>query len=357
MRSIGIDIGKKKCVICIMDASGKILEETSYDNTKKDAERFAKRVKKKYRRCQAACESTRTMWLKSVSAFEKAKIPIKVANTRKMKIISDMDKKTDPVDARKIANALRLEQIPECHIASPKTRALRGLLRYRIFVVQRRTRDINALRDILRIHDEDVSGAVYATKNLKALSEIKLDDLLENMVMQNLVDSIKYNTENIGKIEDEIRRQAAASDDARILMSMTGIDSFAAMLVASEIDGIKRFRTAKELVSWAGMCPTVHQSGDTMYLGRMKKDGNRRVNWVMIQAAWVAAGSNDQRLKAYYERCKARSGGKSVIAATHLANKMLRIIWAMLTNRTLYSTHDKDSYRRKLTKVDKAASS
>ena len=127
------------------------------------------------------------------------------------------------------------------------------------------------MRDILRIHDEDVSGAVYATKNLKALSEIKLDDLLENMVMQNLVDSIKYNTENIGKIEDEIRRQAAVSDDARILMSMTGIDSFAAMLVASEIDGIKRFRTAKELVSWAGMCPTVHQSGDTMYLGRIEK--------------------------------------------------------------------------------------
>ena len=62
MRSIGIDIGKKKCVICIMDASGKILEETSYDNTKKDAERFAKHMKKKYRRCQAACESTGTMW-------------------------------------------------------------------------------------------------------------------------------------------------------------------------------------------------------------------------------------------------------------------------------------------------------
>ena len=173
MRSIGIDIGKKKCVACIMDASGKILEETSYDNTKKDAEKFAKHMKKKYRRCQAACESTGTMWLKSVSAFEKAKMPIKVANTRK------------------IANALRLEQTPECYIASPKTRALRELLRHRIFVVQRRTRDINALHDMLRRYDEDVSGAVYSMKNLKALPELKLEDLLENTVMQSLVDSIR----------------------------------------------------------------------------------------------------------------------------------------------------------------------
>ena len=58
-------------------------------------------------------------------------------------------------------------------------------------------------------------------------------------------------------------------------MSMTGIDYYAAMLLASEIDGIGRFASPKKLVSWAGMCPTVHQSGNTMYPGRMKKDSTQ----------------------------------------------------------------------------------
>ena len=65
-------------------------------------------------------------------------------------------------------------------------------------------------------------------------------------------------------------------------MSMIAIDSFAAMLLASEIGGIKRFRTVKEFVSWAGICPSVHQSGDKTYMGRMKKNSKRRVNWIMI---------------------------------------------------------------------------
>ena len=151
---------------------------------------------------------------------------------------------------------------------------------------------------------------------MEALSEIKPNNSLENMIIHDLVDSIRYSTKNITKIEEEIRKQAATSYDAWILMSMTAIDSIAVMLFASKIDWIKIFRTVKEFVSWAGICPTIHQSGDKTHMDRMKKDSNRLVNWTMIQAAWVAAGNNDQRLKAHYERCKARGGGQSVIAAT-----------------------------------------
>ena len=86
-------------------------------------------------------------------------------------------------------------------------------------------------------------------------------------------------------------------------MSMTGIDYFfSAMLISSEIGDISRFRTAGKLVSWCGLCPTVHQSGTSMYMGRMKKeDGNKKINWIMIQAANTAASRTDNdRLKKYY---------------------------------------------------------
>ena len=44
-------------------------------------------------------------------------------------------------------------------------------------------------------------------------------------------------------------------------MSMTGIDYFSAMMIASEIGDITRFRTPEKLVSWSGLCPSIHQSG------------------------------------------------------------------------------------------------
>ena len=53
---------------------------------------------------------------------------------------------------------------------------------------------------------------------------------------------------------------------------------FAAAFLASEIGDMRRFKSARSLVSWAGMCPTARQSGDSLYHGRMKKDANRKVN-------------------------------------------------------------------------------
>ena len=128
-------------------------------------------------------------------------------------------------------------------------------------------------------------------------------------------------------------------------MSMTGIDYYAAMLLASEVDGIGRFASPKKLVSWAGMCPTVHQSGNTMYHGRMKKDSNRKANWVLIQAAHVAV-LYDGRMRDYYERMKKTH--HSSIAITHVANKMIKIIWHMLTGRICTGTETRNSIRKSL---------
>ena len=112
-------------------------------------------------------------------------------------------------------------------------------------------------------------------------------------MLHRYVRGIRHHNAELGLLERKIAGHASASEDARILMSMTGIDYFAAMLLASEIDGIGRFASPKKLVSWAGMCPTVHQSGNTMYHGRMKKDSNRKVNRVLIQAAHVAVLYSD----------------------------------------------------------------
>ncbi|MDG6904848.1 MAG: transposase [Nitrososphaerota archaeon] len=73
---IGIDIGKKKCVTCLMEQDGTILEQSSYPNTLLDAYRFAKHALEKYDQCKAVVESTANMWLKTFEAFESNGIEI-----------------------------------------------------------------------------------------------------------------------------------------------------------------------------------------------------------------------------------------------------------------------------------------
>jgi len=125
------------------------------------------------------------------------------------------------------------------------------------------------------------------------------------------------------------------------------------MMLALEIGDITRFPSPKNFVSWLGLCPGLYQSGDTLVLGRMKKDSNGRARWVLIQAARVAART-DPRMRELYERVKARKGASK--AAVRVANKMAVIIWHMLTERKPYEQVKEGLYRSKLKNVKRIAS-
>ena len=204
---------------------------------------------------------------------------------------------------------------------------MRQLLRERNNLVKARTQAINQLHSLLDRYDlnpKDFTQDIWREKALKALDSESLADPNDDYVLHWYVRGIRHHNAELGLLERKIAGHASASEDARILMSMTGIDCYAAMLLASEIDGIGRLASPRKLVSWAGMCPTVHQSGNTMYHERMKKDSNRKINRVLIQAAHVAV-LYDGRMRDYYERMKKTQ--HSSIAITHVANKMIKIIW------------------------------
>jgi transposase IS116/IS110/IS902 family protein len=72
-------------------------------------------------------------------------------------------------------------------------------------------------------------------------------------------------------------------------MSMTGIGCFSAIMISSEIGDINRFSSPQKLVSWAGLCPSIHQSRISLYMRRMK-DGNKKVRWILSIVAVCVVG-------------------------------------------------------------------
>jgi transposase len=87
------------------------------------------------------------------------------------------------------------------------------------------------------------------------------------ILLHEYIEQIDFLTGEIKNIESKIRIEASNNESVKILMSMTGVNYFSAMIISSEIGDINRFSSPQKLVSWAGLCPSVHQSGNSLYMG------------------------------------------------------------------------------------------
>ena len=92
----------------------------------------------------------------------------------------------------------------------------------------------------------------------------------------------------------------------------------------------------------------MYQSGDGVRHGRMKKDVDGRLTWVMMNAAMVAH-QHDPHLSAFYESHLKRH--PPLVARSHLANKMATYIYHMLTNEEPYRFRNEQTYQAKLARL------
>ena len=353
MRYVGIDISKRKCDVCVVDAKGKVLERGQYPNTPEGAKKHAALLKRKHRHgLVAACETTANMWQVSYDAFEEAGIDIKLADTYKMVLISRTSKKTDRVDAEKIAQVLRMGMLPECHVPGATTRALRQLVRRRVSLGQDRTRAANRLHALLDMHGRKVDASrLHLKKAIAQLKDMVLGgskDSVDTAVLQSYATQIESLNEAIKRIEQRMDAESEADEDAVLLMSITGLDSYSATALSAEIDDVARFPGVKEFVSWTGLCPIVRQSGDEVHHGGIKKLGrSRTVNWLLIEAANTAV-QHDPRMADVYRKARSRHGDKHGPAIVVVANKMATIAYYVLKSRKPYTYHNAQRYDRKL---------
>ena len=346
---VGIDVGKHVCVVCVMDEKGTVLENTKYDNTRQDAEKLITVTLSKYNNVSAVCESTAKMWLKTYETFEKHNIPILLANPIRLKL-SQSGPKTDKIDATKLANRLRMNDIPTCHVRSPDARRITDRLRQRIVLVRIRTGYLNRQHSICDKYDYEImhgNGATSSERHQTYLSDLRLSPT-DTAIMAQYVRTVRHINKEIHMIDTMLAKTAYESKYARIIMTMPGFDAFSALMLASSIDDIGRFASPKQMVSFLGLCPRIYQSGNSIKYGHMKKDADGSLTWVMMQAAMVACRCDDY-LSAYYT-VHARNH-PPIVARSHVANKMSTCIWHMLKDNKPYRHYNVDSYTAKLRRL------
>ena len=129
-----------------------------------------------------------------------------------------------------------------------------------------------------------------------------------------------------------IRKIAMNMRKANLLMSMPGIGEFSSLMILAEIGDIRRFKSPKQLISYAGLCPGIYQSGNTERNVR-NNAVNKWLKWIIYECSGRAT-MLASRFQEYYHKIKQRKGFK--VARRAVARKMLTIIWYMLTNEEPY---------------------
>lgn len=345
MRFVGIDIGKRACVASVVDERGNVLKTTEYANTREGVNEFLDMLLSEYGACSAVCESTARMWIKTYEEFEKRNVPITLANPFKLKL-KQSGLKTDKVDSIKLAQRLRNNDIEASHVPGPETRRIIDILRHRVLLVRERTRYLNRQHSLLEKYDFKVmsgNGATSGEKHQAYLDGLKLGPG-DTFLMGQYVESVRRINEQIELAESLINVDAYGNEYVQRIMTIPGFGAFSAMLVAAHIDDIDRLDNYKQLVSSMGLCPRVYQSGASVKHGRMKKDRDGLLTWVMMQAAMTAARYDDH-LKKLYEHYRKRHS--KLVARSHVANKLAVYIYTMLKNDEPYKFGDSATYERK----------
>jgi transposase len=345
LRFVGIDIGKAKCRAAIMDQGGNILDEFTFMNNHEGIEGLVSRLSMDDR---VVMESTGSVWANLYNQLDMKQIHVVLANPLKTKAIASAKIKSDKIDARILAHLLRSNLVAESYVPAKPLREIRALIRHRVGIVKIRTMVKNQVHAIVDTHGFTCPYSdMFGKGGLQWLRSLQLPSL-DRLILDNHLTHLESLNQQTERVNEEIHSKACEDEDVRLLLSLTGVDIYSALLIRSEIGCISRFPEYKKLVSWAGLAPSLHQSGNVEYHGNITKQGSKMLRWIMVEAARVAV-NHDPRMQTFYERIKHRRGGQKAIVA--VANKMLKIIWFMLTRREPYESRNMKRYQQKLNSI------
>jgi len=334
-------------VVAVKDDEGRLVDRFSFSNDKEGIVQLASRIRRFSDQIQAVMESTGNYWIGVYETLESEGISVVLANPVKTRIIAESRIKSDRLDASLLADLLRANLIAECYVPRKEVRSIRALVRHRVTLVKMRTQIKNRIHAILDKHNVIYQHGIFTKVGLEWLQSLGLPEIDRALLTSNL--QALRNIESL--IEEnnlQIAKVALNDEKVNLLMGFTGIDYYTAVLLLYEIADVKRFPSPKKLISWAGLAPSLHQSGDVCRTGGITKTGNKWVRWILCQAAHKAC-LYDPKLSRFYKRVSARRGENKAVTA--VARKMLVSVYHVLSRNEPYHGERSDLRRLKTNKL------
>ncbi len=318
---VGLDVHRRRTQVAVVDEEG---HELFNRNVPNDPEKLADVLCGAEPGTPVAFEATYG-WAWLAELLQEMRLDAHLAHPAACKAIASARLKNDKVDARTLAQLLRVDLLGEAWIAPRPVRELRMLLRHRAGLVRLRTTLKTKVRAVLADRGIDVVDALWEGPGRRWLEKLELPDVEREIVddLCALVDSVEP---ILTRLEREIRARAKPDPRVDALQRLPGVGLLTAMTLVAEIGDISRFDTARRLCSWSGLTPRVRNSDTKVRHGHITKMGPGAVRFVLGEAAHVA--KTKPPFAEVYESIRRRRGKQ--IATTAIARRLLAAAFYVL---------------------------
>jgi transposase len=286
MYFIGLDVHKKTISYCVKDAAGRVHQEGKIAATRRDLNEWVRLLPQP--RTMAMEATIFTGWIYDFLLPHAEQV--KVAHPLMLRAIAAAKKKNDTIDASKIADCLRCDFLPECHMASTEIRDRRRVLRYRNLVVKQMAQMKNRVSGLLmetgvsynkqRLHKVGYFGELMSTNEDISDAVRPLLNLSRGMIRR----SAKLEYDLVSSLE----RDPLLKERLRRLRTVPGVGSITALTWALEIGDYTRFRSNKQAISYCGLCADEKSSADKTMRMPLSKQRNKHIQRVLVEAAKLA---------------------------------------------------------------------
>lgn len=327
---IGLDIHKKFLFCVVLDEKGEVLLERKIRNDPYELDKFFKGIDKDSKIALESCSCWEYVY---DYLTDMGFTNLVLANPSRVGLISKSRKKTDKHDAKVLADLLRTDMLPTSYAPPTVIREQRQITRHRASLGRLKGVIKNKIHAILiRNGINQEFSDVFGKEGVQYLMSLELS-VIDRYQMNQYLELIRHYDIQIKKTEERIEDYVAFTPQVKIVMTIPGISYYSGLSVIGEIGDIRRFDSARKLICFAGLNPSVSQSGDKCYTGHIAKQGNKHLRWMLNQCANVAV-MHDSILAKIYHRIKKRRGHN--IAITAVARKMLCFIYTMLMHNIGY---------------------
>jgi transposase len=328
MLHVGLDLSRRRVDVCVLDDAGGLLmvlqAPPDADGLRQLAARFDGEQVRGVVESMTGARFVHDM-------LEGWGWTVEIADAQRVKALAPLTAKTDRIDARVLADLSLRDLIPAVWLPPPEVRGMRELARFRLHLVKHRTGLKNRIHSTLMSFGRQVPVAdLFGLAGRELLSSLNLPEMWQRTVTATL-EVIDHLDSQVHRCDLTLGQEARRHPDVSLLQTAPGIGPVLGYTIVSEVGDIHRFPTPKQLVGYTGLCPQVHQSGESEWHGPLTKHGPCWLRWAYIEAAVHASGHPAYR-PAHDSICR-RLGPRrgAAVARVDTARRLATATWWMLT--------------------------
>lgn len=321
--TIGMDLGDKKHLVCIINADGSTHDFATVSNTESKVKQFFRQ----YSESRVVLEAgTHSPWISRV--LEGLGCKVLIGNPRKLRMIWSSHNKSDMRDAEMLARIGRFDSqlLHPIRHRCEQSQVDLNIIKARDILVKNRSSLINHMRGSVKSLGSRIPSCSAPSFYKQAQKNIpeKLKDALGPVIklISDLTEQIKLYDQEIKKVSEE------NYPETKVMQQISGVGPITALAFSLTIEDPGRFRKSRDIGPFLGLTPRRDQSGDIDKQLRITKAGNKYLRRLLVGCAQYVLGpfGPETDLRQFGLNLAARGGKNAKRRATVAVARKLSVL-------------------------------